>query len=414
VKPCCFKMENLSQAYQEFQDVWPSCVCAIVFLLLILWDVYMALRRRAHWVPCQALVLTALTIQMLSWISDLSDISYVGSQHERGYQVADLVKNHQLLFDCGRLMMCVFIGYLLPAMVRANWTNAWSDIGGLILIVLFRLAFEVYFVWRIPNRRQSLWFAVSNTTLFMASLLLSLLLSCAVLAGKTIRSLLLGKVHWVLSCCPPAPSTSNSSPECKNPCCSDAPRPCKNSCCSDGHEPCKNWCCSKNLEECENTENHVLKCWIVARVSQPEYIMARSVFSSLAGVILTIAVLILVVKWACIQLPLDYGIAHKITVFIELAFILVGWMVVSFRWLTAVLYFPRKVEFLRYLEDFWTQSIVELQADLDAQLTCRLYKEKIIKQRKPGQRVILDLITAVRLHSVLLPMRVWLQILMVC
>lgn len=168
------------------------------------------------------------------------------------------------------------------------------------------------------------------------------------------------------------------------------------------HEPCNNWCCSKNLEKCENTENHVLKCWIVARVSQPEYIMARSVFSSLAGVILTIVVLILVVKWACIQLPLDYGIAHKITVFIELAFILVGWMVVSFRWLTVVLYFPRKVEFLRYLEDFWTQSIVELQADLDAQLTCRLYKEKIIKQRKPGQRVILHLITAVRLqHKVM-------------
>lgn len=379
----------------------------------------MAFWRRAHWVPCQALVLTALTIQMISWVSAVSDISFVGKKDERESQVTQLMEKHQLSFDCGRLMMCVFTGYLLPAMVRASWTNAWSDIGGLILTVLSRLAFELYFVWRIRTRHQSAWFVVSNTTLFIASLVLSLLLSCAVLAGKSIRSLLSGKVHWVLSCCycPLAPSTPTSSPDCNPrnaPSTSNSRRECNSPCCSNTGGPCKNWCCTCNLERCENTEDHVLKCWIVARVSQPEYIMARSVFSSLAGVIVTMAVVILVVKWGCLRPPLVRGIGHQITFLIQFAFIVLGWIVVSFRWLTAVLYFPRKYEFLRYLEDFWTQSIVDLKAELDAQLTCKLYKEKIVKQRRPEQRVIVDIITKVRLHHILLPMRVWLQIVMVC
>jgi hypothetical protein len=57
-------------------------------------------------------------------------------------------------------------------------------------------------------------------------------------------------------------------------------------------------CCSSAEDRlCENIEDHVLKAWIVVRASQPDYIMARSVFSAFAGVVVTVCLVLLVVKW---------------------------------------------------------------------------------------------------------------------
>ena len=361
-----------NQKHSQFDDLLellPSCICAVVFLILLLWDVCRALKRRAHWTPGVALVLSALTIQMVGLI-DFWDMRYKDHNQEKLEDVSILLTEDQLILDCRRLMMCVFIGYLFPGMVRSGWTCVWSDVGGLVLAVVLHMVLELYFVWKFNRTKQSesFWFLVSGTTLFISSVLLLLLLSCAVLAGKTIRKIISKKVPLAVSYC--------SFPE-------------------------------KRL--CDNIGDHVLKCWIVVRASQPDYVMARSVFTSLAGLVVTVSGLIFVVKWNCIHLPRhNYDMMHRITVGIEFSFVLVGWIVIFFRWVIAVMYFPRNPCFLYYLEDFWTRSLVELKEDLDRHLNGQLYRQKRIRERTFGQSVMVSFITVVRLHSVLLPMRIWL------
>lgn len=276
--------------------------------------------------------------------------------------------------------MCVFVGYLLPGMVQSGWTRVWSDIGGLVLAVILHMVLELYFVWKFKkvspgpsDQNESYWFLASGTTLFISCVLLLVLLTCAVLAGKTIRKITSQKVPSALSCC-------------------------------NSHEK----------RGCDNIGDHVLKCWIVVRASQPDYIMARSVFSSFAGFLVTVSVLTFIVKWKCIHLPRhDYDMVHKITVAIEFAFVLVGWIVIFFRWVIAVMYFPRNPYFLFHLEDFWTRSLVEVKEDLDRHLKGRLYRLKRIRERTFWESVMVNFITVGRLHSLLFPMRIWLQKFMV-
>ena len=194
-----------NQKHSQFDDLLellPSCICAVVFLILLLWDVCRALKRRAHWTPGVALVLSALTIQMVGLI-DFWDMRYKDHNQEKLEDVSILLTEDQLILDCRRLMMCVFIGYLFPGMVRSGWTRVWSDVGGLVLAVVLHMVLELYFVWKFNRTKQSesFWFLVSGTTLFISSVLLLLLLSCAVLAGKTIRKIISKKVPLAVSYC---------------------------------------------------------------------------------------------------------------------------------------------------------------------------------------------------------------------
>ena len=173
-----------------------------MFLILLLWDVCRALKRRAHWTPGLALILSTLTIQIIGLI-DFWDMRYKDHNQEKLEDVSILLTEDQLILDCRRLMMCVFIGYLFPGMVRSGWTRVWSDVGGLVLAVVLHMVLELYFVWKFNRTKQSesFWFLVSGTTLFISSVLLLLLLSCAVLAGKTIRKIISKKVPLAVSYC---------------------------------------------------------------------------------------------------------------------------------------------------------------------------------------------------------------------
>jgi hypothetical protein len=100
---------------------------------------------------------------------------------------------------------------------------------------------------------------------------------------------------------------------------------------------------------------------------------------------------------------------HRITVSIEFAFVHVGWIVIFFRWVIAVMYFPRNPYFLFHLEDFWTRSLAEVKEYLDRHLKGRLYQLKGIRERKFWQSVMVNFITVGRLHSLLFPTRIWVQ-----
>lgn len=191
-------------------------------------------------------------------------------------------------------MICVLIGYLLPGMVRSSFTNFESNIRALTLTIIIHLMSEVYFFQNV-NKQELLacpspspgfevvspspssaqvdsqfpfwrlsyhqWFLESSATLSTFIVLLVFLLTCAVLAGKSIGNIISRNVPLALSCC-----------------CNSA----------EGHKL-----------QCHSIGDHILKCWIVVRASQPDYIIARSVFSSFVGLVVTVCIVFFVVD--CIK-----------------------------------------------------------------------------------------------------------------
>ncbi|GLJ13504.1 hypothetical protein SUGI_0213990 [Cryptomeria japonica] len=94
--------------------------CAL--LICILWDIafYVAKDQLNYkissWVPSNLFVLSALTIQILSYI-DIQKINVFGATNATDMHV--LVDN-QMRMDAARLTMCVFVGSLLPGMATAG------------------------------------------------------------------------------------------------------------------------------------------------------------------------------------------------------------------------------------------------------------------------------------------------------
>jgi ABC-type antimicrobial peptide transport system permease subunit len=102
---------------------------------------------------------------------------------------------------------------------------------------------------------------------------------------------------------------------------------------------------------CKNIEGHVLKAWIVVHASQPDYIMARLVFSAFFDVVVTVCLVLLVVKWIYIPWLIDAPM-ERLVYAIQFAFVVVGSIVVVFRWLTVIFYSPKDVRCLLDFEDF--------------------------------------------------------------
>lgn len=102
-------------------------------------------------------------------------------------------------------------------------------------------------------RRQQIRWASgvcwSSANLFIVIISLVSLLRCVVLASKSIHNMISLNIPLALSCC------YNFG---------------------EGQKP---QCCSIG--------DHVLKCWISVRASQPEHIMVGSVFSSFVGLVVT-------------------------------------------------------------------------------------------------------------------------------
>lgn len=339
-----------------------SSICAVIFITLVLSDVWKAYRRKAIWIPGRALVLSALTIQLLLFIDHLDVSVNSSNQHLKDMQLILLVEG-QLLIDSRRVMMCVFIAYLLPGIVSQGLRSVWGDVGALALIVIAHMAYEAYFlltydIWGVSARSHYKeywttndlrghveWLIPSYIAVSLAMILLVVLLSCAVIAGKSIRNTMSQKVPPTLS-----------------------------SCCDSGEN-----------RLCNNIKDHVLRSWIVVRASQPDYIMARSVFGAFAGVVVTLCDVLLIVKGVFFY-PVD---PVDITVFAtQLAFVVVGSIVVVFRWLSAVFYFPKDLGYLLRCEEFWTREIVQQKRDLRR---CRLILSLLLTMLQCAQKLVVFL-----------------------
>lgn len=380
------------------ENVIGSSICAIVLTIFISFDVHKAFKRKAHWIPAEALVLTALVILLLTFGDNLNLNVDSHDTDLKDEQIYLLVGS--AIFYSRRVMICLFISYFLPRVVRSGLITVWGDIGALALPVMWHMGNEVYFLLKVLEEEKSriqspspspslennaedstykhlqehpsyrVMFTVSYITLFTALILLIVLLTCALIAGKSIRKIMSQKIPLALSCC----------------------------------------CNCPEKHQCNDIEIHLLKCFIVTRASQADYIIARSVFSAFAGLVNTFCFVLLVVEWIPHLPKTWFGYVYCI---IHFAFILIAWIVVLFRWFRAVMYFPKDVRCLFYLEDFWTRSIVDMKNDLDAHLTARLFRQKRIRERTAIERIVVNLMTAFRLHSLLLNMGLWVQKLMV-
>lgn len=329
------------------KDMLLGCACVVIFTFLLSLDSWKAMKRKAYWFPGRFLVLSAFTIQFISYVN-YSTIKLTsttnGGDEDDGLD--------QLVIDSGRVVICVFIAYLLPGLVSSGFRSVWADVGALALSALVHMLSEIYvFTYYIE-----VW--VSDSILFTANIILLLLSICTVLAGKTIRIIVNQKVPSLVSCC------------------------------------------SNSRRKCGNIGDHVLKCWIVVRCSQPEYIMARSVLTSLAGLLVTVCFTLMVVEWGLYYNDLYKEVNPLIqeTFVIQFAFVLIGWIAVAIRWLSDVVYFPRYGLCSFQMEDFWTRNLIELKY---SQLNGPLW-EKIDRDRTLLQTNIVDLIVALRLHTLVL------------
>lgn len=173
-----------------------------------------------------------------------------------------------------------------------------------------------------------MWIIIYGVIILISLVWVLQLLICATIANKSIRNITLQRIPLILT------------------------NPRKNS-----------W---------DAVEDQVLKSWIVARACYPESIIASSALASSAALAVIVCVVLYIVSWI-VQSPVTKILAGPgfwlkfIIIIVEIFFILIGGAIISWRWLTSVVYYGRwrrkEKEWRNYfrVEKYWTKHIVELQ-----------------------------------------------------
>lgn len=380
----------------EFAQVSGVLAGVIVFIYLIGADTLKALKKRAFWIPGDALVVSALTIQVLNLLDGHSNIlkELLDGQPLNGEDV----KNNLFMIHTSRVMLCVLLAYLLPGMARpGSEDDSWNQLAALGLSIFLHISSELFSV----NKRLSesglylvssyfyFWphakkvtrgsFIVSGVIISLSLIWLIALLSSAIIANKGIRDIIRQKIPKILA--RQSNDTENSWPA---------------------------------------VEQQVFRSWIVARACYPEYIIARSVLATSAALAVTICIISSIIGWL-VQGPIvilfDSAASWLkfITTYLEVVFILIGWAIISWRWLTSVAYYGRwerqkKVTWPLYgsfslgVEDFWTRNILELQEAAHEK------SQKLELGKRVSKILIATEGKKIRLPGILLRCVFWLQI----
>lgn len=327
----------------------------VVFIGLISLDLWKALKKGAHWIPGDALVLTALTIQAMNLLKAQGDVfrdasakSCDGLDEEEDFYCENW--ENIIWTHISRVMLCVLVAYLLPGMARPFSKESWGKMAALGLSILLHLFSENLSGSRSYYElgfRFGPIFIVPGVMLVISLVWLILLLSCATIAHKSIQDIIDQKIPLILA------QQSNGVDN--------------------------SW---------KAVEDQVLKSWIVARACYPESIIARSVLSSSAGMAVTICIVssfVYVVMVGVRYSRYSESSFILITTLLEVVFILMGWAIICWRWVSSVAYYGTwgtEESWRNYfqVEDFWTRYIVELQEADSSQIdrTTRKMKIKLV------------------------------------
>ncbi|KAH9289848.1 hypothetical protein KI387_033965, partial [Taxus chinensis] len=222
-------------------------------------DAWKARKTRALWIPSGAIVLSAFSLQLLNLLN--LDYVSIGDHRDSKQWSIEMILRNELLVDGGRLIVCVYMGYLLPVMARSpSKTVVWSDMGALAISIFTHIFSELYVYQELHNSLKeegipaNPFGIVSRVFTMVCAMFLFLCLGSAVFAGRTLYNIVLEKIPMVL-----------------------------------GDEP-------KEYSQ-ETVDKEVLQSWIVAWVCKPDYLIARSVLVSSVGVAVTLCVLCYAAEW---------------------------------------------------------------------------------------------------------------------
>ncbi|GLJ11038.1 hypothetical protein SUGI_0141070 [Cryptomeria japonica] len=108
------------------------------FVALILYDITMALTRRAMWLPSKYLVLYGFILQLAAQ-TEVLNVS-ISSAHQQE-QVGKLM-GKQLSVDSARVTLCVFVGYLLPGLSTTAYRGVWTTMAALLVSLVYHISVE--------------------------------------------------------------------------------------------------------------------------------------------------------------------------------------------------------------------------------------------------------------------------------
>jgi len=344
-------------------------------LLALGLDAWRSKSKKYHWIPGDSIVLGALSLQLLGLFYRPILLKY--SEEYPGKVIDD---NSELLNLGGRVVMCVFFGILLPDVARSHDRNVWSDMLALSIGatgVLIHLFYDIYVRLEWNDGYIDFMFAPS-IIIFASIVFLVLLLGCAALASKSIQEFVAHRVRLLLS-----------RTEYRNP---------------------------GSVVLWEAIEEHAVRSWITVRTHQPQYIIARSVLTSSISFLVTVCVAVSILASTKIGYEAEIDGLDWLRVMAIAAqwiFILFGWAIIFWRWLTAVVYYPRRMgtdgsglrTYFR-VEDFWKAFILEKQEEfmkLDG---------KSIKRFSYLSRFMFMFLKRLRLYK-LMPALLYLQIFLV-
>ncbi|GLJ42174.1 hypothetical protein SUGI_0873260 [Cryptomeria japonica] len=326
----------------------------VLFIIFIVLDAWKAYSRKAHWVPSHFLVLSALIIQLLNLLSGKSALA------EDAWEKGKLKKSELWMIHSGRLMLCVVMAYLLPSMAARGSQEFWGKIAALGITILGQMTSELFTVnsyvkgslstlfsmWEYQKDSNELLFIGSAVLLSITFFILILLLACANIASRGIQVIFAQKIPLILK-------------EVKG-----------------------------EKEEWHTIENEVLKAWIVARAYTPEYIIARSALSASAGAVVSALIWISIIGWLYQSPTLKTDTASDklklLVTILQVSFILIGWVIVGWRWAIAAGYYTRWHKGTKRsvckVEDYWTRHIKDLIEDTQPKILQAERLDKTVKE----------------------------------
>ena len=278
-----------------------SVLSALALVVFLIWDVCLSCKRKKHWVPGHHLILGALCLQFVGSV----DYLVLGISDERKLdqtvvkQLSEDILNKQVVFCGERALLCVFVGVILPQISTSRAQRRLSDIFALLIIVFtvyFHFIYELY-VLILQGKKTVQEHQLSSMLSFKLNfvielMMLVLLISLIPVYGTSIR------IRQFVAY--KTPNTESA------------------------------------LGSWEEVEEQVLRSWITALTSQPEYIIARSIFSASTGFLVTVCVVLFALASLSHPHPLGTGLIVLIS---QWSFISVGWVIVCWRWVTAVVYY---------------------------------------------------------------------------
>ncbi|GLJ41091.1 hypothetical protein SUGI_0851130 [Cryptomeria japonica] len=189
------------------------------FVFLIAKDAHKAFMRRAHWIPCDFLVLSAFSIQLLSLLNAQNETLPFrpnkemlsikeGTTPTKGHP--DARWKDILMIHYSRTTMSVFTAYVMPSMADRGLEHAWVRLAALVLTIFQHLSSQFYDakskidvpkflrLWPEENEKEGAEYYVYATIISLCFVLLILLLACATISVRSLELIVAEKISLVL------------------------------------------------------------------------------------------------------------------------------------------------------------------------------------------------------------------------